>query len=88
MKDLSFNGLLRDPMYAAAIAAGITIIAKWLDNRLADRKGKLVDYLKSALYCGALVGAWVWMLKNPSQTKQASRQFMAPAASTGGFPSF
>lgn len=83
MKDLS--SMIREPSYAAAIAAGIAILAKWLDNRLSDRKGRLVDYLKFALYSAALVGAWVWMLRNPSEAKQASKQFMAPAS---GFRSF
>ena len=84
MKDLT--SMIRDPMYAAGIAAVVGLFAKWLDNRISDRKGKLVDYLKSALYSAALVGAWVYLLRNPAQARQASRQFTAPIASMK-FPS-
>ena len=76
MKDLT--SMVRDPMYAAGIAAVVGLVAKWLDNRIANRKGTLVDYLKFSLYSAALVGAWVYILKNPAQTREATRQFTAP----------
>ncbi len=78
MKDMM--SMLRDPMYAAGIAAIIGLFAKWLDNRISDRTSKLVDYLKFALYSAALVGGWVYLLKNPAQARQATRQFTRPAS--------
>lgn len=80
MKD--FSSMIRDPTYAAAIAAGIAILAKWLDNRISDKKGTLLSYLKFALYSAGLVGAWTYLLRNPAQAKEATRQFMAPMSST------
>jgi hypothetical protein len=62
-------------MYAAGIAAAVALVFKWLDNRISDRKGRFVDYLKFSLYSSALVGGWVYLLKNPGQTREATRQF-------------
>jgi hypothetical protein len=76
MKDLM--SMLRDPMYAAGIAAVVGLLAKWLDNKISDRKGRFVDYLKMSLYSAALVGGWVWLLRNPAQTREATRQLTAP----------
>ena len=75
MKDLM--SMMRTPKYAAAIAAGITILAKWIDGRLSKKKSTLVEYLKAALYSAALVGAWVYMLKNPTEIRNVSREFMS-----------
>ena len=77
--------MLQDPMYAAAIAAAITLIAKWLDNRITARKGSLVSYMKSALFSAGLVGAWVYVLKNPEQAREATRRFTAPVKFPSGF---
>lgn len=72
-----FTTMIRDPLYAAGIAALITVVAKWFDNRLSDEKSSVVDYLKSALFNAALVGAWVWLLRNPAELRKVTNDLMS-----------
>ncbi len=62
---------LTNPAYAAVIAAIVTLVAKYVDNRISKKPDYLTDYLKSMGWCGALVFGVVYMIKNPSSARRA-----------------
>lgn len=56
---------LSNPAYAAIIAALVTLVAKYVDHRIAKKPDYLTDYLKSMAWCSALSFFIVYTITNP-----------------------
>ena len=75
--------MIRDPMYAAIIAAIITFFAKWADNRMTQTKGTILGYLKSMAYSASLVGLWVYVVGGAASGSSVRSAVQSPAPSAG-----
>lgn len=64
--------LLSNPLHAALIAAVVTLVVSYIDNRVSRNQDYLIDYLKSMIYTGGLVYAVVYILTNPRNYANAA----------------
>ena len=75
----SLSEILSSPLYTAAIGAVIGIVAKIIDNRMSDKKGRFVDYLKSAAFCAGLIALWTFITSKTLGGGSSSDSYRAPA---------
>lgn len=73
--------MIRSPLYAAGIAAGLTLVKKLLDWLIAGRTDTIGGYLKDMIFSALMVGVWVWLLqRSPGTSGMRSSGMQVPQA--------
>lgn len=60
------SALLKDPRWAAAVGAALSLLVKYLDARVSQTDACALEYVKAMAFGALLSAMWVWLMAKPA----------------------